>query len=547
MCDTHTHTHPSHHPHRSGRRLEEGDAHSADHARWTRRRFLGALSLAGLGGTLLGGSHATTLMASNSVRPIHIPNGDRILVLIQLEGGNDGLNTVVPFRNDIYQRNRPTLAFSRNQTLELSSDLGFHPSLGPLHRRFQDGQVAVVQNVGYDESNRSHFRSTDIWVSASDANQSLSTGWAGRALEATYPNFGQNPPPEPPGVRIGGSRSMFIGDGNRMGVSFDNADVLDRLAEGGALYDQTNVPSATYGQEVAFVRGVANRSFRYAGALQQAASGGQNRVAYPEDTELGNQLASVARLIRGGLQTRVYMVSLGGFDTHVNQADDHAYLMDTLAQSIDAFMRDLEADGLDQRVLLMTFSEFGRTLAENGGLGTDHAAAAPLFLIGRGVQGGIVGGLPDLANLDPFGDLRHTFDYRQVYASILNGWFGLSAADTQTVLGRSYTTIPVLPGLTTGTSTAPSDTPRSPTGLQAPYPNPARSRTTVPFTLASPSRVRLGVFDVTGRPVRSIFEGMRGTGTHTVPLDLSGLAAGLYLVRLQTPQRQYATRLVVVR
>ncbi|MEM1125887.1 MAG: DUF1501 domain-containing protein [Bacteroidota bacterium] len=536
MCHS---TSPSPAP-RVGRSLEEGAAHTEDHARWSRRRFLTTLGLAGLGGAWALGA-APGVLAGRTPAGLVLPDTDRVLVLIQLEGGNDGLNTVVPFRNDIYHRYRPSLGLRSSQTLGLSDELGLHPSFGPLHRRFQDGHVAIVQNVGYAEPNLSHFRSTDIWVSGSDANETLATGWAGRALEVTHGTGADND--QPPGVQVGGSRQLFKGDTNRMGVSFESAEVLERLADGGARYDTVNVPQATYGQEVAYVRTMANRTFRYGKALQAAIDGSRNRVEYP-DNDLGPQLASVARLIRGGLTSRIYVVSLDGFDTHAAQEEEHAYLLDILATSIEAFLTDLEADGLDERVLLMTFSEFGRTLAENEAQGTDHASAAPQFLIGRGVQGGLVGGVPDLVNLNPLGDLRHEYDFRQVYASVLSGWFGLAEADTATALGRSFEPLPLF-------GRTPTSRPPSPasfrTSLQPVYPNPARGQARVPFTLAQAQRVRLSLVDLTGRRVRWVFDEVRSAGRHDVSVDLSGLAAGTYFVRLATEKERLTTRLAVVR
>ncbi|MEM8600037.1 MAG: DUF1501 domain-containing protein [Bacteroidota bacterium] len=538
MCSTHDSPAAS----RTGRRLEDGAAHGQDHARWSRRRFLGTL---GLGAASLGGMSAwgmPSVLAGWGPNGALLPDGDTILVLLQLDGGNDGLNTVIPFRDDIYQRNRPTLGFRRNEVLSLTDDLGLHPALAPLHRRYQDGHMAIVQHVGYENASRSHFRGTDIWVSASGADQTLNSGWPGRTLETSYPDLTQHTAPL--GVQVRGERRLFRGTTGGTGVSFSSPETLERLVEGGARYDPDAAPATTYGAEIAYVRTLANQSFRYGEALQRALDAGANRVSYPEHGEydLGEQLALVARLIRGGLGARIYAAAIDGFDTHIAQADQHETLLGVIATSVDAFLSDLEADGLADRVVVMTFSEFGRTLAENGAQGTDHGVAAPQFLIGPRVQGGVLGGPPDLTDLDPFGDLRHRYDFRQIYASVLTDWYGMPASDTTSVLGQAFQTLPLFSGSvdTTMGPAVPA------TALFAPYPSPTRGAMTVPFHLASAQQVRLTAVDLRGRTVRVLFEGRREAGRHTLQVTLDNVASGTYVLRFEAQDGTRQARPVTV-
>ncbi|MEM6326846.1 MAG: DUF1501 domain-containing protein [Bacteroidota bacterium] len=537
MCLTH-----DAHASRTGRRLEDGTAHGQDHSRWSRRRFLGTLGLGAAGLNGLGAWGMPSVLAGWGPNGALLPDGDTVLVLLQLDGGNDGLNTVVPFRDDIYQRNRPTLGFTQNEVLGLTDDLGLHPALAPLHRRYQNGDLAIVQGVGYDNSSRSHFRGTDVWVTASGADQTLSSGWPGRTLETSYPNLIQQT--SPLGVQVRGERQMFRGVAGGTGVSFSNPETLERLAEGGARYDPDAAPATTYGAEIAYVRTLANQSFRYGTALQSALDAGSNQTTYPDhpDHDLGDQLALVARLIRGGLGARIYATAIDGFDTHINQAGRHSELLTVIATSVDAFLSDLETDGLADRVVVMTFSEFGRTLAENGAEGTDHAAAAPQFLIGRRVRGGMFGGPPDLADLDPFGDLRHRYDFRQIYASVLTDWYGMPVSDTATVLGQTYETLPLFSGAV-GTPGVPSVLPSA---LSAPYPSPSRGTVSVPFRLGSEQRVRLTIVDLSGRTVGVALNGTRSAGSHTVRVPLDTMAAGVYLVHLETEDGTRDTKRITV-
>lgn len=478
---------------------------------------------------MLGGTPINAIGSSAMLAPLLGNETDRVLVLIQLDGGNDGLNTVVPITNDIYYRQRPYLAVPQNQTFRLSDEMGMNQTLTDWQPYYDAGSLAVVQGVGYPNPNLSHFRSTDIWMSASDADTLDRSGWTGRYLEHINPDFFENPPADPLAVQLGGSSFMFLGRQNDMGMTISSDELFKRIENEGEVYTMDGIPQTTFGEEMRFVRQIVNNSFRYASSIQTASGNATNAVTYP-DGELSYNLANVARLIKGGLQTKIYLVSLGGFDTHDNQMYFHDDLLRQLGQSVNAFMQDLDASGISDRVLTMTFSEFGRTIWENGSAGTDHSTAAPLFLMGSAVNGGLYGTMQDLQNTDENGDPRHTVDFRSVYASVLQNWFCLSEADVSTVMGGSFDTINFL-----GESNPVSnerETPIASFALDGNYPNPFRGQTRILLNLSSSTHVQLEVFDLQGRKIQDVLDRTLTRGKHEIPFDRGNLPSGTYIYRV---------------
>ncbi|MEM0963842.1 MAG: DUF1501 domain-containing protein [Bacteroidota bacterium] len=525
--------------------LEHGDAHDHDHATWTRRDFMTGLGLGTAGALLWGGATpARAFAGSPLLGALSASETDRVLVLVQLAGGNDGLNTVVPITNDIYYNARPTVAVDPSDTFVLSSEVGMNRAMQSFEATWGDGDLAVVQSVGYDDQNLSHFRSTDIWMSASDSEEVLESGWLGRALPTLYPSFLDNPPDAPPAIQIGVSAPLLF-QGPDAGYSMSVFDVEQflELVESRPPYDVLDVPPTVAGDELAYLRTVANDAFRYRDAIGSAAEDTTNGVTYPE-TRLGNTMAAVARLIKGQLETRVFLVSLDGFDTHAGQLDQHPYLLRQLADTITAFYEDIGLTGDADRVLTLTFSEFGRRIEENGSAGTDHGASAPVFIVGPEVEGGLYGSAPDLGAPDPYGNLRHATDFRSVYATVLTRWLELDATDVEGALGEAY---PVLDFLREQSSVSTGSDPVAGLRLHAPAPNPIRDRAQVAFDLASASRVRLEVYDMRGRRVARLAEGIRSAGPHVVPFDAAGLASGTYVVRLSTPGDARSVQATVVR
>ena len=538
--------HDGHH-HRHGSCLEHGHAHTQDHARWSRRDFLSRLGMAAAGVSFT--LHGRTLSAFGrglQAHSLHTMETDRILVLIQMNGGNDGLNTVIPTRNDIYYQRRPTIAIPRAEAMLLDDETGLHPAMRSLESLWGDGHMAVVHNVGYANQTRSHFRGTDVWVTGSDVDEYVGTGWTGRYLAESYEDYLTNPPVYPLAVRVGGaSPTLFQSRFGQLGMTFADSRQFQNFVSQGGYYDTENVPDTYFGAELAYVRDVTNASFRYVEAVQKAADRAENLAAYPGG--LGGSLSVVARMIRGELGSRIYSVMLGGFDTHSDQGSvtgSHANRLGELANAVSAFYADLAADGLDRRVLVMTFSEFGRTLNENGSGGTDHGAGAPMLIFGGGVSGGLYGSASDLRDLYG-GDPRYTTDYRTVYGTVLQDWFGLPTNEVDGLLDGSFDRLGFVANpLQVGRQREPLPETFS---LEQNYPNPFNPQTRIVYRVSNTGPVRLAIYDMLGRHVRTLVDGTRHAGTHAADFVADGLPSGTYVYRLETPDGQLSRTMILTK
>ena len=472
-------------------------------------------------------------------------NGN-ILVLVQLQGGNDGLNTVVPYQNDIYYQKRPTIAIPKDKVLPLTDQMGLNPAMSAFQELYGNGQLSIVQNVGYQSPNRSHFRSTDIWLSGSDADVYETEGWVGRYLTQKFPAYPITLPEQPLAVQLGSVESMLLQSHvGSMGTVFDNPDAFYQLVKGTSA-DTEAIPNTAAGEELKFLKQIAAQSIQYSDIIKKKADSGKNVVAYP-NTGLGKQLCIVAELIAGGLTTPVYLTTIGGFDTHANQvtagnvtSGQHATLLKMVADAVAAFTKDLAKQNLGDRVTVMTFSEFGRRVNQNGTTGTDHGTAAPLFVVGKTVRGGIVGTAPDLKNLDSNDDLKFKNDFRQVYASVLRDHLGMDAATAQGILGRSFETLPIF--RQTSALTVREGT----FALGQNAPNPFGETTEIQFTLNQSQNARLTVYDLQGRELAVLREGRFDAGNYVVPMNGVGMPTGQYLYSLQTDNGQAVKRMVKV-
>ena len=472
---------------------------------------------------------------------------DNILVVVQLFGGNDGLNTFVPFTDSKYYQNRPTLGVPPNQMLQINNPtMGLHPEMEGFQQLFGEGKLSVVQSVGYEGANRSHFRSTDIWLTGSGASTVLNTGWAGRYLEGAYPNYPLELPPDPIAVQIGGTLSMMLqsSKGN-MGITLRDPQRFFDL--GGQLnYADETVPETDpYGKEYMFIRAIKEQSDAYRERVLSSFNTGQNIGSYP-GSNLAQQLRLVGRLISGGLQSKMYMVYLGGFDTHVNQSNTHANLLRTVSDAVEAFVTDMNEQGHGQRVVGMTISEFGRRTKENGSLGTDHGTSSVQFLFGDPVNSGVLGKDPDFDVSDDSGDLIYNFDYRQIYSELLEHWFGVPEDDVTQLLGGRFVPLPVV------RSTVGVDEPQhiSDFNLAQNFPNPfsgSSGVTHIPFYVHAAAHVDIALYDVRGREIGSIASGMYGAGRHTVQFAPSGLPPGMYFYRMTTGGRHVTRQMHVKR
>lgn len=364
---------------------------------------------------------------------------DRVLVVIQLEGGNDGLNTVIPVEDAEYYTLRPALAVAKDDALPLNGEplLRLHPAMSGVQRHFNEGWLAVVENLGYPNPTGSHFSGTEIWNTASrgPTTQSLGTGWLGRWLKRDFPTYPDTLPEHPPAIEIGPtSSSLFSIPGGTIAMSIADPEEFYTLVNGGPNVTDGSPLDNAAGREWSFIDGINRQARTYADAVRDASRRASNQATYSADNPLAAQLAIVARLVAGGLGTQVYKCTLRGFDTHGSQLQNHPKLLGWLSDAVASFQDDLLALGVADRVVGMTYSEFGRRVFDNGG-GTDHGTAAPHFVFGGRINGGVVhGGVPDIAGRDSFGNLVHRVTFQCFYASILAPHFGLDESAIAEIL-----------------------------------------------------------------------------------------------------------------
>jgi uncharacterized protein (DUF1501 family) len=373
----------------------------------TRRAFLQSSSLLAL-------APAVPLFVARTARAAPTDRDGRVLVVVQLDGGNDGLNTVVPHADPNYAKLRPTLKIQKRDLVRLSDTLGLHPSLKPLEKLLQNGQLAVIPGVGYPNPNRSHFESMAIWHTARfDPEEHKGYGWLGRALDplagTSYALSGS----VPGALRGRRSTALTLGRLEEM-----------LLAEPAAL--KQDATSNNQHDLLAFVRRQAADARTASKQLAHVADG-NDTAKYPS-TGLAERLNLAARLLKSNLGARVFYTTQSGFDTHAAQEDTHSRLLSEFAGAVAAFFEDLQAAKLSERVALLAFSEFGRTIRENGSGGTDHGTAGAVFLAGPGVRGGVAGNMPSLTDLGD-GEPKMTTDFRRIYTSVLESWLGISSRD----------------------------------------------------------------------------------------------------------------------
>lgn len=480
---------------------------------------------------------------------------DHVLVLVQMNGGNDGLNMVIPIDTyGAYQAARSNVAIPQNRILSLqgNSKTGLHPSMTGIQQLFNEGKAAIVQSVGYPNPNFSHFRATDIWMSGSDSDEYLNTGWAGRYLDNQYPGFPDGYPnttfSDPLGIQVGSLTSFtFQGPQVSMGMSISDPTNFYNLIDG---IDEP-VPNTYAGYELNYIRTINKQTQQYADVVKSAALSVTQQLTYPTNNYLADQLKIVARLIAGGLKTRVYMVNIGGFDTHSNQVNGsdtttgaHANLLKNVSDAVKAFMDDLKFLGVNRRVMGATFSEFGRRIKSNFSTGTDHGAAAPMILFGDYVQSGVLGSNPIIpAGVSVNDNIPMQYDFRSVYASILEKWFCLENNDLQMVMLKNYQSLPIVKA-NSCSSTIP-DMPEQ--LLIRNQPNPFTSSTTIQYK-TNGGHTSVMIIDVMGRVIKTLVDQeYNGPGLYTVVFDSGNLATGVYYARLQNGPVQQVRAMLKVR
>lgn len=532
-------------------------------------------------------------------RLARLANNDRVLIILQMHGGNDGLNMLVPVDNyDTYYNRRANIAIPADNsvrkmieldsTLDLDAQVGLHPDMQDLKDMYDRGQVSVIQGVSYKNQSGSHFRGRDIVHMGGGSEDYFSSGWIGRYLQKVYEplqypdDFPNEEMPDPLAIELGNDVSLvFHQEGNiPTSISLANnpegfANLINNLEgfEDEGIDPRGRPPEflneSPYGKELNWILDLEDKSEDYAERLVEVFNNAPaSSVQYPERypftasnggrNPLSSQLQLIARLLEGGVQTKVFLVRIGGFDTHANQVEafdptmgNHAALMYHISSAMSAFQSDLSARGIENRALTVTTSEFGRRISSNGSFGTDHGRGAPMLVFGSGATGGVIGKVPDLS--PEKGNVDMQFDYRQVYSSILLDWMQLdqnTIADDiffsdfingQSEDGTTFEKLDIANSVITSNEPFFSERYK----LEDPYPNPAVDKAKIPFFLNRTLKVRLTLLDNNGNEVKLIADGVYNSGRSEVELGVKDLTSGVYHVNIKTELFEGSKRLIV--
>lgn len=541
-----------------------------------RRLFLRDLSLASAGSMVLAGVPVRLMAGSSRLKMAAASGNENVLIFVQLHGGNDALNTLIPINQyDTYYNFRANIAIpasgsrrfiSVDNTLAPEDQVGLHPDMIGFKELYDQGKAAIVQNVGYPEMNMSHFRGRDIVFEGGGATDNYSSGWMGRFLDHEYPGYPTGYPndtmKDPIGIEMGNNMSIAFHreEGIPVGINIQNPEQFYQLITTVGVEPPILYPDSHAGSELRYLMELEKKSNQYAGRLKEAYDNGSNSgVSYPEayplsapeaylSNPLSGQLRLIARLLKGGLKTRIFMCRIGGFDTHGKQVEDydstlgtHAALLYHLSSAIKAFQDDLASMSIEDNVLTMTFTEFGRRVYSNGSYGTDHGTATPVFLFGKGLKGGILGTNPDLDNLYD-GNLVFSTDYRQVYTSVVQDWLGASNEAMQATgfdkwVGQRLDLIAGITGLGDDLRS------RKPCLLGC-FPNPVVNETIVTYFVQQPSPVSIRIFTITGMEVKRVETFAESSGKHEYSVNLSELKPGEYILNLSNPGFNESVKLV---
>lgn len=530
-------------------------------------------------------------------------SNDRVLIILQLHGGNDGLNAFIPVEQyDLYYSRRANIAIPAknsirsmiplDSTLPSADQVGLHPDMIGVKELYDQGKMALVQGVSYPQNNGSHFRGRDIWHMGGGINDFYSSGWVGRYLSKEidpmqYPEeFPNAEYPDPLAIELGSEISLAFHQEDNIPLSISLASDPDAFAqlveslegftdEG---FDPRGKPPAfldnsPYGKELNWILGLEDKSEDYAGRLYEVFSRSyETKVTYPEDypfaapsssrkNRLTPQLQMIARLLHGGgagqgVGTKVFLVKLGGFDTHAEQVESHdptmgghAALLHHISSAMNAFQADLRERGIEDRVLSLTTSEFGRRIPSNGSYGTDHGTGAPMMVFGKGVRPGVYGTNPDVSK----NNVDMQFDYRQIYANILKDWMQVDEDIIANDIffgdfingvsedGIPYSPVPVARQQITSNEAFFSDR----FGLDDAYPNPAHSNTAIRFRINATTDVSLNMYDLNGKLVAQLVNEQRDPGEHVVNVSLEKIPAGIYIYQIKAGLLNSSKKLVV--
>ncbi len=548
-----------------------------------RRDFIKNASIAGAMPFVLNGIPFNLMAGNTELQKMAAacPN-DRVLVILQLHGGNDGLNTVIPVADyHNYQNVRANIAIPINgprklinldSTLAVERQVGLHPDMIGIKEMYDQGKVAIIQGVSYENHNQSHFRGRDVMFMGGGSYDYLNSGWVGRYLKdkfapESYPeDFPNTTMQDPLALEFGNEISLVFHQGDNIPTSisihnpqqfFDLVNELPGFSDVEGL-DPRGLPPAgivnsPYGKELEWILGLEQKTDEYDDRLLQVYQAGKAmdpHVSYPEtypliaptrfrNNPLSAQLQIIANLLHGGCQTKVFLIRLGGFDTHAQQVENHdptmgvhASLLYHISSAMKAFQEDLRLRSIEDRVMTVTISEFGRRIRSNGSYGTDHGIGAPLFVFGKGVLPGLLGETPDLSEEN----VTMQYDYRQIYATIMKEWMCVDPVLVDSLTGifnGDYAgrgnTLPLVNSNLTGVN----EFIRSRFSLHTCYPNPASTYTTFRFYINAETEVELKINDMQGKEIRTVLKQNMGPGEHQFSADLRELKPGYYIYSLK--------------
>jgi uncharacterized protein (DUF1501 family) len=531
-----------------------------------RRDFLkntaAVTTAAAIAPNILKGEPIVRTVKNNSITSL---DHDRIIVILELFGGNDGLNTIIPGDEayDIYESLRPNLHIRKVEDKpyafggDIEQKFLMHPNLvDGVHnegfkRLFDEGNLGIVEGVGYDSPNLSHFRSQDIvltGINSSNPKENLVDGWLARYFLSQLPNYPFEIPEHPLAIQIGGSLSLILkSSAGHMGIALTDPEKFYELGKGLKPEDGLYDPAANHHQsEFNFVNVVAQQSEKYSEAVYNAYQAGKDKIAVQYSGELEEQFAMISALIAGGLETKVYYVRMGNFDHHAQQANEdrvsgqHPTLINRMANAITKFVDDGNQQGWGDRVVGMTISEFGRRPYENGSMGTDHGTANSQFIFGNKANGGFFGTSPDLTLFDDTENIFKQFDFRVIYTDFLQTWFDASQEEVETIFGKYYNPIGVLEQ-----PSAIHDTAINQYNAVSVYPNPSTGTSNIAFELRTAAEVDISVFESSGRMIKRIKKGRMQAGNKLFPFTME--QSGNYICAVTVNGRRYVQKLVVVK
>lgn len=542
-----------------------------------RRQFIRRIGAGGAAGLTLGGIPVNLLAGSPVLKSAAASShNDKVLIFIQMHGGNDGLNTLIPISQYTnYYNLRPNIAISDRGTrsfIEVDPSVadevrvGLHPDMGAFKEMYDEGKVAIIQNVGYPEMNLSHFRGRDVVFMGTDESEHdrYHSGWMGRYLDNIYPGYPEAYPsesmPDPLGIELSGTLSLAFHreEGIPIGLNIGNPTQFHQLISSVGVEPPIAFPESRAGDEMRYIMEFEKKSNEYAQRLKDVyEAGGTTSIEYRETypytsparaNGLAAQLRLIARLLGGGIRTKIFLCRIGGFDTHGEQVDEgdsshgmHASLLYNMSTAVQDFYRDLAARGLGHRVLATTFTEFGRRAKSNDSYGTDHGTATPVFVFGTQLNPGIYGQNPGLDEEDMVGfNLVYDIDYRRIYTSVIQDWF---EGDQQALIDTGFAAYVDsrldIVNRTGNDSVLPGTVPFS----MELYPNPVSDQASLNYALSRSGRVRFRVLDTSGRE-HMRYERDGEFGSFNMLLDLGSLSSGTYIISMEQRGRRTATRFI---